>query len=104
MKKLVFFATLLCASTLFGQMSPEKVHYRLKINTVTTEDAAKNLSNELRKYFDALPLFSDADDQFTVSSNILITEEQLSERLAALGFDLLFFEQRQGVEILNTKH
>lgn len=104
MNKLVFFATFLCASTLFGQMSPTKVHYKLKINAVTTEEAAKNLSEELRKYFDVLPLFSDADDQFTFASNVLITEEQLSERLAAMGLGLLYFEQKQGVEILTTKH
>lgn len=104
MKKLVLFTTILCASTLYGQMSPTKVQYTFKITEITEDASAKNLNEELRKYFDVLPQFSDAEDVFTVASNVLISEEQLNERLTAMGLHLAVFERKEGVSNLNTKH
>lgn len=104
MKKLVLFTTLLCTSALFGQMSPTKVRYSFKVAEITDEASAKNLQTDLRKYFDVLPQFSDSDDVFSVSSNVLISEEQLGERLTAKGLHLAFFERKEAEEVLNTKH
>lgn len=104
MKKLVLFTTILCTSTLYAQMSPTKVGYTFKITEITEDASAKNLNEKLRKYFDVLPQFSDADDTFTVSSNVLISEEQLNERLLAMGLHLTSFERKDGESNLNTKH
>ena len=104
MKNIVLFTTIMCTSTLFGQMSSTKVRYSFKITEITDEASAKNLQEELRNYFDVLPQFSDSEDVFSVSSNILISEEQLHERLTARGLHLALFERKDGEEVLNTKH
>lgn len=104
MKKIVLFTTVLCASTLYGQMSPTKVRYSFKVTEITEEASAKNLQEDLRRYFDVLPQFSDAEDLFSVSSNVMISEEQLHERLLDMGFHLTAFERKEGEEVLNTKH
>lgn len=103
MNKIVFFATFLCTSALFGQLSPIKVQYTFKVVEISDEAAAKNIADELRSYFDVLPAFDEDEDQFVVSSNVLITEEQLQERLLAKGFHLELFARKEDREGLNNK-
>lgn len=103
MNKIVFFATFLFTSALFGQLSPTKVAYTFKVTEISDEAAAKYIADELRNYFDVLPAFNEENNQFAVSSNVLISEEQLQERLLAKGLHLELFTRKEDREELNNK-
>ena len=104
MKGLILFITLFGASSLYGQMSEKAVHYTFKITEITNETNAKNLTAEIKNYFDVTPVFNDDTDEFKVSSHILISKEQFEERMAAKGLHLEFYEQTAGVSNSTTKH
>ncbi|MDH4471225.1 MAG: hypothetical protein QE487_01385 [Fluviicola sp.] len=104
MKGLILFITFLACSTLYGQMSENKVHYSFKITEITNEENAKNLNAEISNYFDAMPIFNEADNLFVVNSHVLISKEQFEERMTAKGLHVELFEQTSGVSNATTKY
>ena len=104
MKGLMLIITLLGGSALYGQMSEKIVHYTFKVIEVTNETHAKNLSAEIKNYFDVTPVFNDETDEFKVNSYVLISKEQFEERMTAKGLHVELFEQSILMGDENTKH
>ena len=104
MKELILIITLLGGSALYGQMSEKIVHYTFKVTEITNETHAKNLTTEIKNYFDVTPVFNDETDEFKVNSYVLISKEQFEERMTAKGLHVELFEQSILTGNETTKH
>ncbi len=95
MKYVLIFLLLICCTSLFSQ----KYKYIIKFSDAAEEDMQKELSKKLYLIFDQSAEFEVLTSQFTVLSNVDISEVTFLQKMEEAGYTRIVFTKQ---EIINT--